>query len=174
MCCTRRGLSPLPLGRPYERAGGRKVGLSYTGPPVRRWPTVDRFLLPNAVCEKWNTVSRQAAETQRETFCCRSLRLCGLARNNAFKNQNSSRDTLLYRPNSPRGRPVGEVAQSPMDWCSFFFSFEIVLPEIPLKPASGGPPSSGSPRLTRTSCSARLDYAEWSCLPSRDSLRRHN
>src|ERR1035438_6955910 len=35
--------------------------------------------------EKRNTVSRQAAETQRETFYRRSLRLCGLARNNDLK-----------------------------------------------------------------------------------------
>ena len=53
---------------------------------------------------KRNTVSRQAAETQRGTSCCRSLRLRGLARNNAFKT--GIRPLTRRSQNEPHARHV--------------------------------------------------------------------
>ena len=61
-----------------------------------------------------------------------------------------------------------------MDRPSFLFFVRAVLPERPPEASLGGAPEVGGQVLTKTSCSARLHCAEWSCVVLSDSSRHHN
>ncbi len=60
-----------------------------------------------------------------------------------------------------------------MDRPHFFFSFELSTRESPRSPIWAALEVGGQV-LTKTSCSARLDCAEWSFVVLSDSPRGHN
>jgi hypothetical protein len=69
---------------------------------------------------------------------------------------------------------VERSTQCPIDRpISFFRSSCLTRGDAPEAP-SGRLPRLGSQVLTKTSCSARLHCAQWSCLVLSDSPRRHN
>ena len=61
-----------------------------------------------------------------------------------------------------------------MDRPSFLFFVRAVLPERARRRPVWAAPEGGGQILIKTSCSARLHCAEWSCVVLSDSPRRHN
>jgi len=63
-----------------------------------------------------------------------------------------------------RRSPVERSTQGPMDRPSFLFFVRAVLPERARRSPVWAAPEVGGQVLTRTSCSARLQCAECSCV----------
>ena len=69
---------------------------------------------------------------------------------------------------------VERSTQCPMDRPSFLFFVRAVLPERARRRPVWAAPEGGGQILIKTSCSARLHCAEWSCVVLSDSPRHHN